>query len=286
MISIAEVITDVRRAVNEFTLNNESIAFDADMEDRASSNFSDEDIADRALDTARAIAARVRAAHLTDPAVTYSTTGRSGLVQVINPTVKAQMTPPGDNNTAEYPFTRLLASRVLLDSATADRRSMNAHIMSSGLEPTVSKPVFVYSDHEFVMATSNTKSTSSHPPGALPTLDPWDGTGADPGTAKASVVMVPMFVNDATVVGAVGDIPGMETAGVKWLNSGWESSTLAIPMDSKFYRPIVNGVLSSCYLTIRQPDVAIAYRARMMQEIAEYLHPRYRTEEIPDLTNQ
>lgn len=283
MISISEVITDVRRAIDEFTLAGESVAFDADMEDRASSNFSDEDIADRALDVARAISARCRAAHLIDPAVTYATSGRSGLVQQVNPTDGAVMEPIGDGSDANYPFSRLLASRVFLDSATADRRAMNAHILSTGLEPTVAKPVYVYSDHEFLMATSASDTTSSHPVN-VGDVDVWDGGVGDPGTAKASVVMVPMLVNtDAPI----GDIPAMSANGVQWLAAGsWLTSNLGIPMDSKFYRPIVNGVLSSCYLTTRKPELAVAYRGRMMSEIAEYLHRRYRVQEVPDLSNQ
>lgn len=277
MIPVPEVISEVRRGIDEFTLNNEAIAFDADMEDTASSNFSDEDIADRILDVTRAIAARVKSAHLTDPATTYANANRNGLIQLINPTVGAALTPPGNSSDTNYPFSRLLTSRVFLDSASAARRGMNAHAASSGLEPTVAKPVFVYSDHEFIMATANDSESSSAG------SDPWTGGAGDPGTAKAYVVMVPMFVQTST---SIGDIPAMQAVGDRWLTSGsWSAANLGIPLDDKFKRPIINGVLSSCFITIREPQVAVAYRARMMSGLKAFLHQRYLAEEVPDLKN-
>jgi hypothetical protein len=270
MIKISDVIKDVRRAIDEFTLQGEFIAFDSDMDDMSSSNFSDEDLADRALDIARHIAARVRAPHLQDSGTVYPS-GRSGLVNTINPTDPTVLSPAASGST-KYPFVRLLVPRVRLGTYEAQRRTFSAHLAGSGLVPTATAPVFVYSDHEFLMSVGTAEvSTVANAP--------WDGGQGEPGTAAAEVVRVPYFVNSD------GEQAAMGTPGVRWSNSGeWTDANLYLPMDNKFKRSIANGVSSSCFMTLRKPTLAGSYRKRMMDSLQPFLLPRFRVEDVPDLT--
>lgn len=262
MIDILDIETRVRRALDEYTLSGEFIGTDTDFEDVLSSEFSTEDIFDRAMDSARYIAARVRASHLRD------------LVSTVNLTDETKLVPSG----GAIPFYRVLISRVRLDVGGteyyAQRRTFGAHASLSGRVADPSHPLFVYADNVFLLSagTGATNEISSDD------VDIMDGVGVA-GNLKADVVSIPL---PAGTEGAYYD--GISTApNISW--SSINATELGINMDSKFLQPIINGILFSCFMTKRKAEMAILYRKKMMETLTPFLQPRFREDQIPELKN-
>lgn len=238
MIVLQEVVDEVRLALDEYSLSDNLTQFDANLEDSASSNFSDEDIQDRSLDGARYIAARCTASSL------------QNLVDTINPTDSDALTPIGDGgvNATDYPFLRLLGSRVDYNGALADRRTFAGHLSAGGLAPTDAYPIYVFEDMEFLMSITS-GDVSSEDPSATANVN-------------AKVVKVPMFYDsDETTISTYD--------GVTW------TSPSRIPLDDKFKAAIVYYVLSSCFQTKREVQLAAQYRKNMFDEVAPYLRPQF-----------
>jgi hypothetical protein len=142
-ITVAPMIRDVRRALDEVTLTGELTVFAAGMQDLLSAEFSEEDIEDRLLDGARYVAARVRAAHLRE------------LHMTINPTSGVLL-----NTTSFY---RMLGTRVAVSGKTAQRRTLRSHTRiedGGGRAATANEPAYVFEDFEFV-ANAGTGDYSS-----------------------------------------------------------------------------------------------------------------------------
>lgn len=238
MIVLQEVVDEVRLALDEYSLSDNLTQFDANLEDSASSNFSDEDIQDRALDGARYIAARCNASSLQD------------LVATINPTDADALTPIGDGgvNATDYPFLRMLGSRIDYNGAKADRRTFAGHLSAGGLAPTDSSPVWIFEDMEFMMGITSGNVSSQD--------------GAATANVNAKVVYVPVFYDaDETTRSAYN--------GVTY------TSPSRIPLDEKFKAAIVYYVLSSCFQTKREVQLAGQYRKNMFSEIAPYARPQF-----------
>ena len=125
------LLTEVRRRLDEITLSGESVLLDTDLEDTASSNFSDEDLKLRIEFAARNLAANVRAQYLPD------------LVETVAPARFMD----------HYPI-RLLGSRVKVTSSTygeqrATRRTFQGHrqLQARGVATSEQHPAYVYEDH-------------------------------------------------------------------------------------------------------------------------------------------
>ena len=236
MIQVSEVLNEVRLALDEFNLSDNLVQFDANLEDSASSNFSDADLQDRMLDGARYLAARCRASAL------------QGLVATVNPTDPEVLIPPGDGGDSNYPILRLLGSRVDYNGASADRRTFAGHIVGTGLTPTDAAPTYVFEDMEFMMTiTSGDKSSED---------------GSATANVNAKVVSVPFFyAADETTLTTYN--------GVDY------TSPSRLPLDDKFKAAVVYYVLSSCLQTKREAELAVQYRQNMFAEIAPYLRPQF-----------
>lgn len=127
-----ELIEELRRALDEITLSGETALVDTDLEDLASSNFSDTDLGERLDDAARYVAARVRAQ--------YVPTLVQNIEAVDFPTTKVL---------------RVLGSRVFVtgsDAVTriATRRTMQGHrkMEATGVASTETNPVYIIEDVE------------------------------------------------------------------------------------------------------------------------------------------
>ena len=126
----ADMITKVRRRLDEITIGGEVAITDIDVQDLASSNFSDNDLQNRLNDAARNLAARVKAQYLPDLIETVETT-----------------------RFHDYQSNRILGSRIKVASTeygeqVATRRTFlgNRKLNSSGRTTTTQFPVYVYED--------------------------------------------------------------------------------------------------------------------------------------------
>lgn len=175
MINLSGLVGEVRRALDEVTLDGDLAVYATQMEDLFSSTFSDEDLRDRILDATRYIAARVRARYLdeliseVDPAdsdVLYTYTGNS-----------------------QNPFLRLLNSRVEVNGVEAERRTVrgNEKIEATGQAATPVSPAYVYEDYLFFTA------------------------GNPGGTVTADVVEVPVFTTSGSFDGETWTTDGSTT---------------------------------------------------------------------------
>lgn len=129
----SEIITEVRRHLDEITLSGEVANLDTDLEDLASSNFSDTELGYRINDAAKYIAARVRAQ--------YTPT----LIE----TVPA-------SRFHDYNVLRLLGSRVKVTSSEygeviATRRTFQGQrkLQARGVAVTTQFPAYVFEDWDF-----------------------------------------------------------------------------------------------------------------------------------------
>lgn len=127
------IITEVRRRLDEITLSGETATLDTDLEDLASSSFSDTDLGNRINDSAKYIASQVRAMYLPD------------LIE----TVPA-------SRFHDYSVLRLLGSRVKVDSALygsviATRRTFQGQrkLQATGVEASEQYPAYVFEDWDF-----------------------------------------------------------------------------------------------------------------------------------------
>lgn len=126
----SEMLTRVRRRLDEITIGGEIALTDTDLQDLASSNFSDDAINNMLNDAARNLAARVKAQYLPDLIETVETT-----------------------RFHDYQSNRLLGSRVKVTSTTygeviATRRTFtgNRKLNASGREVTEQFPAYIYED--------------------------------------------------------------------------------------------------------------------------------------------
>lgn len=129
----ANIVTEVRRHLDEITLSGEVANLDTDLQDLASSNFSDSELGKRADDAARHIASLVRAQYIptlieTVPASRFHDSG----------------------------VLRLLGSRVKVtsddyDEVVATRRTFQGHrkLEARGVPADEQFPVYVFEDWEF-----------------------------------------------------------------------------------------------------------------------------------------
>jgi len=126
----ADMVTRVRRRLDEITIGGEVATTDADLKLYAASNFSDADLQNRLNDAARNLAARVKAEYTPD------------LIETVNTT-----------RFHDYQSNRILGSRVKVTStehgqATASRRTFNGNrkMNASGRQVTTQFPAYVYED--------------------------------------------------------------------------------------------------------------------------------------------
>jgi hypothetical protein len=129
----ANIITEVRRHLDEITLLGEVANLDTDLQDLASSNFSDTELGRRADDAARHIAARVR----------------SQFIPTLIETVSA-------SRFHDYNVLRLLGSRVKVTSddygqVIATRRTFQGQrkLEARGVPASEEFPVYVFEDWDF-----------------------------------------------------------------------------------------------------------------------------------------
>ena len=127
----ATVRDKVRRRLDEVTIDGAPVLTDANLEDVASTNFSDEDLNQRMEYAARNLVANVRAQYLPD------------LVETVAPSRYLD----------HYPI-RLLGSRVKVNSTedgsqVATRRTFQGHrqLEARGVPASTLNPVYVYEDH-------------------------------------------------------------------------------------------------------------------------------------------
>jgi hypothetical protein len=160
----SDIVTEVRRRLDEMTLLGEVANLDTDLEDLASSNFSDAELGKRADDAAKNIAARVRAQY----------------IPTLVETVSA-------SRFHDYSVLRLLGSRVKVDSTDYDtviatRRTFQGHrrLEARGVPASEEYPVYVFEDWDFRVFP-----------------DPVDE--ADTTTATADIVRVPGSAYGATL---------------------------------------------------------------------------------------
>ena len=126
----ADLVSEVRRALDEVTMNGERVVSDTDMEDVASSNFSDIDLGDRLLDAVRYMAVRVRAQYV------------PSLIEDIEPVMVGATA-----------VLHLLGSRVTVNDVYAKRRTFSGHrkLEATGVQASASNPVFVAEDGEVLV---------------------------------------------------------------------------------------------------------------------------------------
>lgn len=241
MLNATSLVTDARSALDEYTLSGKLKAFDADVEDTASSNFSTEDLENRILDGARYIAARCRASTMGD------------LIGTVNPTDLQHLHTESGGST--WPWMRLLGSRVLLNAYSAERRTFSGHMAGDGMAPVAARPVYIFEDFEFAINAGNGDQSSAN-----------DAALAN---VSVSVLKVPMFrVSDGSTTESTFD--GIDWTGAKF-----------VPLDSKFRAAIIYYVVSSCYQTLRVADLATKYRIQMMEELKPFLMARFSEENLP-----
>jgi len=164
--SLSELITQVRRQLDELTLAGQPVATDSDVMDTASSNFSDEDIKDRLIDGTRFVAARVRA---------------SSIRPFIGSLSPGDLSVPMGTDAPHV--LRLLASRVDADGTPATRRTFAGHrkMESSGRAASSSHPVFVFEDFELLISAGGSASNKTADYVRVPGRNvATDGTSANP----------------------------------------------------------------------------------------------------------
>jgi hypothetical protein len=160
---VDDLVRDVRRLLDEITMDGEVTALASEYTDTFSSNFSDEEIENWLLDGARFIAARTRANFLPE------------LITTINPTNPDAINPA--TGAEYYPFLRFLPTRFKLSNVKALRRTLREYLKEDSAEYSASEPVYIAQDYEIIIA-GNTEYSS-------------DGTKAP--VATAGVVSVPRF---------------------------------------------------------------------------------------------
>lgn len=163
--SISDLVSQVRQELDEVTLSGEMVLTDSDLEDRASSNFSDVSIKDRLMDAARYVAARVRATYLSEFIITVT---------------PSDFDAPYDTSTPK--ILRLLGTQVTAEDSTptaidANRRTMAAHLKlenGRGLNASEDYPVFVFSDFELLIENGITTGTKEAKAVRVPTKNASD----------------------------------------------------------------------------------------------------------------
>lgn len=130
-LSESTLLIEVRRRLDEITISGESVVTDADLEDLASSNFSDADLKKRMQFAAMNLVANVRAAFLPN------------LVETVSPARFLDHLP-----------VRVLGSRVKVTSddygeVRATRRTFQGHrqLEARGVASSEQFPAYVYEDH-------------------------------------------------------------------------------------------------------------------------------------------
>ena len=129
-LSQSEMVTRVRRRLDEITIGGEVALTDTNLQDLASSNFSDNALQNFLNDAAKNLAARVKAQYLPDLIETAETT-----------------------RVHDYEINRVLGSRVKVTSSeygevVATRRTFtgNRKLNASGRQVTTQFPAYVYED--------------------------------------------------------------------------------------------------------------------------------------------
>jgi hypothetical protein len=127
-----ELIEELRRLLDEVTLSGEIASVDTDLEDLASSNFSDTDLGERLDDAARYCAARVRAKYIPELITNIETT-----------------------DVPNTKILRFLGSRVFVvgsdtETRIATRRTMQGHrkMEATGVVSSEENPVYIIEDFE------------------------------------------------------------------------------------------------------------------------------------------
>ena len=119
--SIDELVQEVRREIDEITLPGERVPSDSDLENRASSNISDNAIKDRLMDGTRDVVSRVKGTHLSAFVITVTPSdfdppydgSTPSIVRLLGSTVKAE-----DSNQNMVEATRQLEAE--LDAGEID----------------------------------------------------------------------------------------------------------------------------------------------------------------------
>lgn len=175
--TISELVTQVRKELDEVTLSGEMVLTDSDLEDTASSNFSDKSIKDRLMDATRAIVSRVRANYL------------SNFITTVTP---ADFDPPYNDTSPK--IYRLLGARVTANKAAgtpveATRRTFAAHLKMEtqrGVSADKDYPAYAYQDYELLI-DNNTTNTKEAKAVRVPTNEYGDVT-ALPGAFEGALV--------------------------------------------------------------------------------------------------
>jgi len=283
------LITEVRRMLDEITISGELVIADTNMEDVASSNFSDTDISDRLNDAARYIAARVRSNHL------------PSLISTITP---AQVNSySADNNNKVYSgktespkFIRLLGSRVeLSDGTEATRRTYSSHrkLEASGLPASGNNPVFVFEDCGF-----DIYGDSENPSGAIgkcvlvPVTTTYETTQFTIVGTALTLTSIAFMQLGSQMVGAPVYVDGVLQTTIASVSSSSSATLESVPgdtsgtlqiivpavqfLDQKFEAACIQHAVASCYQTLRLLPLANLARKNFINEIAPYILPRTR----------
>ena len=207
------LVVEVRRALDELTLEGDRSVTAAQMRETGSSNFADTDILDRMGDAARLIASQVKAQHVPD-LIVQCDAAAGGLAG-------AQATWP--------PFTRLLGERVFVASGVnvgrgvrrVTRANYERMVVGRGVTPSAEHPVFVYEDGHF---------------------QAYAGVGT---AVTADVVVVPLCTRLAgrsyTTVAGNASITLAVGAPLEGLDAGWATRAGVLPGSAQ--EPDVDGAL-------------------------------------------
>lgn len=180
--TIDELVSQVRKELDEVTLAGDRVQTDTDLADTASSNFSDESLKDRLMDGTRYVVARVRSQYLED-----------FIIQV----TPSDFEPPYDGSTPK--IFRLLGSRVTADDSSGEsvectRRTFSQHLKMEnqrGLVASETYPVFVFQDVELLIENQTTNPKEAYAV-RVPTNRYGDVTSL-PDTFRGAVVQYAAF---------------------------------------------------------------------------------------------
>jgi len=181
--TIDDLITQIRRGLDEVTMTGQATATDTDIQDTLASNFSDEDLKDRLISGVRFIASRVQASTIPE------------FIETLSP---SDISVPMDE-TAPYVL-RLLGSRIEVDGIQCDRRTFSGHrkMESSGREASANYPIFTFESFELLMSAGGGGTTKEAHYVRVPGRNvKTDGSSADP---YADITKLPDRYENALVL--------------------------------------------------------------------------------------
>lgn len=133
--TLENVITRVRREIRQITFSSESTQTDADAFELTTSNFSDEDLAERINDAVNTLASVVKAQHVPQLVTKYtSIAGAEGSFRLLPRRVFRIYDSTGDG----APDTKVRCMRRSVDS--------HRRLEKSGRSATEQRPLFTYDD--------------------------------------------------------------------------------------------------------------------------------------------